>query len=397
MPTTRRSFLTRSATLAALAPVGQIARAAEAPASTPDMVLETSEKEMVFDGTLCRVRTYNGMLPGPAIHARPGDRKVIRLKNSLPRSSSAGWNGDHNVPHNLGGTNLHFHGLDVEPHLFWPLGTQDPLAKMISIEPGGSLDYPLHIPIDHPPGLYWYHPHKHGSTAVQAVSGMAGPIVIKGEIDEVPEIKAAKDIPLVIQDLGMFPDHHSAAGVSTAQQAPTHSYQPKQNAIWQTFQQDQVTVYDPATGKNVPQSPGTQGFTTGDYPRRFFLLNGKPFFVETHNSANAACPVDAQGKAPKQCPVPKQLPVQRIELGRGGAFSDAQRLFGQHDAARGRRSCGASAGDGWAKFPRGADDRHGSGAAAAAWSGQPRRIHDSGRQTGYLPDQATVPEPAVSL
>lgn len=318
MPTTRRSFLTRSATLAALAPVADLARAADAPAGAPDLVLETSEKEMVFDGTVCRVRTYNGTLPGPVIKARPGDRKVIRLKNSLPLSSSKGWDGNHNVPHGFGGTNLHFHGLDVQPHLFKPLGTLDPLAPMIIIEPGQALDYPLDIPLDHPPGLYWYHPHKHGSTAVQAVSGMAGPIVIMGEIDEVPEIKAASDIALVVQDLGMFPDHHSqAAAVAAGKQAQTYSYQPQQNAIWQTFQQDQVTVYDPATGQNVPQPAGTQGFTTGDYPRRFFLLNGKPFFVENHDPKNSVCPAGATGKAPAQCPIAKQLPVQRIELAPG--------------------------------------------------------------------------------
>ena len=58
---------------------------------------------------------------------------------------------------------------------------------MITIPTGQYLDYAFQLPKDHPPGLYWYHPHHHGSTAVQAVSGMAGGVIVTGDIDEVPE------------------------------------------------------------------------------------------------------------------------------------------------------------------------------------------------------------------
>jgi suppressor of ftsI len=302
--TTRRSFMTKTATLAALAPVlASTAKTASAEVGGRKLVLETRDMDMVVDGITCRVRAYNGQVPGPPIRTRPGEKMTITLKNGLAPVSSEGWNGDHNVPHGLGDTNLHFHGLDVRPHLFEPLGTLDPLAKMIAIKPGDSLDYPLEIPLDHPPGLYWYHPHKHGATAVQAASGMAGPIIISGPIDEVPEIKAAKEILLVVQDLGLFPDDgHS------------WSYSPQQNAMWQTFAQEEVTIYDPYTGKPNPQPQLRQGFTTGDYARRYFLLNGKPFFLETHDPANAKCPPVAKGKQPAQCPIGKQLPVERYEL-----------------------------------------------------------------------------------
>ena len=108
----------------------------------------------------------------------------------------------------------------------------------MQIGPGQSYDYRFQIPADHPPGLYWYHPHLHGSTAVQAVSGMAGGMIVGGDIDEVPEIKAARDIPLVIQDIGLFP--------GARQKADPWSYEFEQNAIWQTFTGN-VTKYDPVT------------------------------------------------------------------------------------------------------------------------------------------------------
>src|SRR4029078_7712823 len=52
---------------------------------------------------------------------------------------------------------------------------------------------------DHPPGAYWYHPHLHGSTAMQIGSGMAGALLIKGAIYQVPEIAAAKERVFVFQ------------------------------------------------------------------------------------------------------------------------------------------------------------------------------------------------------
>lgn len=43
----------------------------------------------------------------------------------------------------------------------------------------------IHVPADHPAGTYWYHPHLHGATAEQIVGGMAGVIVVEGDVDEV--------------------------------------------------------------------------------------------------------------------------------------------------------------------------------------------------------------------
>jgi suppressor of ftsI len=200
------------------------------------------------------------------------------------------------VPHMFDSTNLHLHGLDVIPHLFEPLGTANPLAKMIDIMPGMSYDYEFRVPADQPPGLSWYHPHHHGSTAVQAVSGMAGPIITYGDIDEVPEIKAARDILLAIQDIGLFPSEDDPN---------LWTYQPKQNAIWDTIT-GVVTMYNPKTGK-TENTKLQGGFTAGDYKLRFYMLNGEPFFKETHNYA------------PNQSthPIGKQLPVQRFTMAPG--------------------------------------------------------------------------------
>jgi suppressor of ftsI len=271
-------------------------------AATDFQTLEVKWKYKTLNGLRTKLRSYNDQVPGPLLIAYPGEALRIRVSNGLTPYDSSGWTGDHNIPHDLNTTNLHVHGLDVAPHLFQPLGTSDPQAPMIHIKPGESYDYVFELPADHPPGLYWYHPHRHGSTAVQAVSGMAGPIIVKGDIDEVPEIKAARDIPLAIQDIGLFPSE-TEAGVWT--------YEPKQNAIWQTFPQKvgdtdyNVTIYDPESGKPVVQPNLKGGFTTGDYAERFYLLNGEPFFQETHSNA---APTD---------PTPIQLEVQQFKMAPG--------------------------------------------------------------------------------
>jgi hypothetical protein len=73
-------------------------------------------------------------------------------------------------------TNLHTHGLHVTPGLVAPgvygdFVMDDP---RLGVQPGQVRQHEYRIGLDHPPGAYWYHPHLHGSTAIQIGSGMAG-------------------------------------------------------------------------------------------------------------------------------------------------------------------------------------------------------------------------------
>lgn len=108
--------------------------------------------------------------------------------------------GHHDVQYE--GTNLHFHGMEIMPHLFAPLATSNPEAEMIRIPPGECLCYSIKIPENHPAGgTYWYHPHMHSSTAIQAWSGMAGLIRVAGDLDEVLAANGVEqDSPFIIWD-----------------------------------------------------------------------------------------------------------------------------------------------------------------------------------------------------
>jgi len=125
-----------------------------------------------------------------------------------------GWSlkGHINGLHAAHVTNLHTHGLHVEPvknsdgshsdnvklrilsQADWEQRqkSDDPnLHTLADHEHVGQLDYRIRLGFDrdgqqmpHPPGTHWYHPHAHGSTHDQVSSGMAGFLIVEGDVDE---------------------------------------------------------------------------------------------------------------------------------------------------------------------------------------------------------------------
>lgn len=150
------------------------------------------------------------MIPGPILYYKPGDLVNVELVNLLnPKTSPAlddfskvqrkqalqdeilsghKVKGDLNIPHGLNFTNLHVHGLHVDPDrddvllVIKPEGMKVPehtnplIAASDKID--GSWLYEYQLPKIHLPGTHWYHPHKHGSTSAQLENGMAGTMVI---------------------------------------------------------------------------------------------------------------------------------------------------------------------------------------------------------------------------
>lgn len=152
--------------------------------------LIVAETTNLLDATELRHRSYNGGLVGPTIRVRRGQLLNVHLKNLLP-PEPAGPHGD-NAPHGFNTTNLHTHGLHISPKL-----PADDVFKTIA--PGEEYNYEFPIEADHPAGTYWYHAHKHGSTALQLASGMAGALIVEGGLDDIPEIRAADEKVLVLQ------------------------------------------------------------------------------------------------------------------------------------------------------------------------------------------------------
>ncbi|MFE3517545.1 multicopper oxidase family protein [Streptomyces sp. NPDC059166] len=149
-------------------------------------------------------RTYDGTIPGPTLRVRAGDVLHLSHVNGLPPNPPS-HTGGHNVPHRPNSFNLHTHGMHVSPaghadnvlREFAPRTADDAAAQRS--EPRYVTS--IHVPSGHPAGTYWYHPHLHGSIAEQIVGGMAGVIIVEGDVDEVPEIEAAADVVVCVNEL----------------------------------------------------------------------------------------------------------------------------------------------------------------------------------------------------
>jgi FtsP/CotA-like multicopper oxidase with cupredoxin domain len=144
-----------------------------------DLDLEASSRPVSLGGKRAYLLSYNGQVPAPRLEARPGDTVRIHFTNNLTQP-----------------TNLHYHGLHVTP-----TGNAD--NPFLEISPGESLTYKFTIPKNHRSGTYWYHPHHHGFVAEQVFGGLAGLFIVRGELDEIPEIQVAKEEFLVLQDFGI--------------------------------------------------------------------------------------------------------------------------------------------------------------------------------------------------
>lgn len=160
-------------------------------------VLETTLNVTLATNTVggapVTLRSYNGQLTGPTLRIKQGEKLRVLVNNQLAADPDA-TPANPNQPHQLNTTNLHTHGLHVSPQ-----GNSDNI--FVEIHPGSNFQYEYNVPQSQPPGTLWYHPHKHGSSYVQMISGMAGALIIEGGLDEVPAIKQARDLVYLISEL----------------------------------------------------------------------------------------------------------------------------------------------------------------------------------------------------
>src|SRR5215467_10273885 len=281
---TRRQFLLAGGTAAAWAVLHGPADLAMAAAqgAVDEYALQVGYSERELGPFRLRTRTYNSRLPGPLMETRPGHTLRIRLTNNLPADPAASVPAGidaFNNPHAFNTTNLHVHGLQVIPHLFEPLGTLDPLARYVKVGSQQRYDYRFQLPSDQPSGLYWYHPHYRGSTGVQVVNGMAGLILVKGPIDEVPEIAAARDELLAIQNIKINPLDEASTkwGLEPLAYRPPISggYSPETKVELITANGKPVMIIDRRGSKPVAsqQSPPIYKMQPGEV-MRLRILNG---------------------------------------------------------------------------------------------------------------------------
>jgi FtsP/CotA-like multicopper oxidase with cupredoxin domain len=121
--------------------------------------------------------------PGPTFQVNAGDSIHIVYVNDLPPSAEKecmdyaafrnGIDAPPNCFHGPSYTNIHYHGFHVSPG--------SPADNvLISIAPRDTFVYAFRLPRNQSPGTHWYHPHKHGSVALQVTNGMSGAFIVRG-------------------------------------------------------------------------------------------------------------------------------------------------------------------------------------------------------------------------
>ena len=129
------------------------------------------------------LRSFNGRYMAPTLVINIGDTLRIKLNNKLPANVKQA---KVEYLNHQNSTNLHFHGLHVDPREFKPGVFGDYVVDVAEagVLPGASRQHEVTIPMDHTNGIYWYHPHLHGSSNVQVSSGMFGAIIIRDPADK---------------------------------------------------------------------------------------------------------------------------------------------------------------------------------------------------------------------
>ncbi|HEX4152550.1 MAG TPA: multicopper oxidase domain-containing protein [Steroidobacteraceae bacterium] len=169
----------------------------------------TLRNQRAADGSIRYCYLLGNGVQSPTLRLNPGDTLVLALDNELkdfgaphsrPHSHSHPPHGASNSAcgapvMSLITTNLHFHGLTVPP-----VCHQDDVLKT-SIQPGQApFEYRFRIPLDEPPGLYWYHPHIHGFSTPQVLGGASGALIIEGIERAEPQAAGLAERVLVIRD-----------------------------------------------------------------------------------------------------------------------------------------------------------------------------------------------------
>ena len=130
----------------------------------------------LLSGVSTNTLGYNGAVLGPALRLRTGQKTTIRVQNDIGEVTTAHWHGLV-VPA----------GVDGGPHQ--------------AIAPGATWE--ANFTVSNPASTCWFHPHPHGATGRQVVSGLAGLLIV--DDPAVPTVAlpgtwGVDDLALVLQD-----------------------------------------------------------------------------------------------------------------------------------------------------------------------------------------------------
>ncbi len=150
---------------------------------------------------------YKDGAQAPTLRVHPGDTLILNLENEIAPGSSHAATAPHQMRMQMqpdscaeakmtaSATNLHFHGLMIPP-----VCHQDDVLHTVVGPSAAPFEYRFQVPLDQPPGLYWYHPHLHGFTKAQVLGGASGALIVEGIERINTQLAGLPERVLVIRD-----------------------------------------------------------------------------------------------------------------------------------------------------------------------------------------------------
>ncbi len=176
---TRRQFQQSVLGAAAAATLPTLARSETAPILH---AREGSARLAPAEYPETRIWGYDGLVPGPVLRARQGERLTRVFRNDLPQASS-----------------VHWHGIRIENGMDGVPG-----MTQAAVAPGEDFRYDFTLP---DAGTYWYHPHNR--TYEQMARGLYGALIVD-EATGAPEVDL--DEVLLLDDWRLTDDAQIAEG-----------------------------------------------------------------------------------------------------------------------------------------------------------------------------------------
>lgn len=195
-------------------------------------------------------QTPSGAVESPTLRLNPGDQLSLALTNRLtyvppPPPGQAAMAAMPGMAHSMSGmrgmdrttaadpctggttvatsTNIHFHGLNIPPKCH-----QDEIISTIVENTDPTFQYQFQVPKNDSPGMYWYHPHVHGTATLQLNGGAAGALIVSGMENVKPQVAGLPERVLIIRQQFTNPNSWIAGPYQL-----TLNYQP---ATYPTFQ-----------------------------------------------------------------------------------------------------------------------------------------------------------------
>lgn len=142
----------------------------------------------------------------PTLRVKPGDTLKLTLTNNQPPAANGAL--PIALPPNLvcgsstydsTSTNIHFHGTHVRPTCH-----KDNAAYTL-INAGQTFTFNIRFPADHPPGLFWYHPHVFPITMDALLGGASGALIVEGMESVYPAVAGLREQLIIIRDQNIRP------------------------------------------------------------------------------------------------------------------------------------------------------------------------------------------------